>query len=133
MASNTRGRRAMRSISVLEAIEEYRTYNRAQSYSPHYVASSDRNLQEFARWLAEEGRSDRIADLTIDDARAFMIYVQERENRVRPGTRLAPDSVQQYARNLKSWAGFCTERDMPAATCWLDCASLRCPYGSRRC
>lgn len=106
MVSNTRGRRAMRSISALEAIEEYRTYNRAQNYSPLYVASSYRNLQEFARWLAEDERSDCIAGLGVDDARAFMVYVQERENRSRPGTRLAPDSVQQYARNLKSWASF---------------------------
>ena len=106
MASNTQGRKAMRSISVSEAIEDYRTYNRAQNYSPHYVASSYRNLQEFARWLAEEGRSDRIGHLTIGDARAFIVYVQERENQSRPGTRLAPDTVQQYARNLKSWASF---------------------------
>lgn len=96
----------MRSITVLEAIEEYRTYNRAQNYSPLYVASSYRNLQEFARWLVDGGRSDRIADLGIEDARAFMVDLQERENRIRPGTRLAPDSVQQYARNLKSWASF---------------------------
>jgi hypothetical protein len=29
----------MRSISIQEAIDEYRTYNRAQNYSPSYVAS----------------------------------------------------------------------------------------------
>lgn len=106
MAANTRGRTALRSITVLEAIEEYRIHNRAQGLSPSYVAGSHRNLQEFARWLGQEGRSNRMADLSIDDARGFMVHVHERDNRVRPGTRLAPDSVQQYARNLKSWASF---------------------------
>ncbi|MDP2950538.1 MAG: tyrosine-type recombinase/integrase [Chloroflexota bacterium] len=106
MAATRRGIQAMRSISILEAIEDYRTYNRAQNYSPSYVASTDRNLREFARWLAEEGRSGQLADLTIDEARAFVVYLQERDNRSRPGTRLSPDSVQQYARNLKSWASF---------------------------
>jgi hypothetical protein len=35
-------RQAMRSISVEQAIEEYRTYNRAQNYSGSYTASTDR-------------------------------------------------------------------------------------------
>lgn len=106
MAATRRGMQAMRSISILEAVEEYRTYNRAQNYSPSYVSSADRNLREFARWLADGERASRVRDLTLEDARAFIVYQQERENRVRPGSRLAPDSVQQYARNLKSWATF---------------------------
>jgi site-specific recombinase XerD len=106
MAATRRGMQTMRSISTLEAIEEYRTYNRAQNYSPSYVASTDRNLREFARWLADEGRASRVRDLTLEDARAFIVHTQERESRVRPGHRLSPDSVQQYARNLKSWATF---------------------------
>lgn len=87
----------MRSITVMEAIEEHRTYNRAQNYSPASVTSSYRNLEEFARWLVEQGRSDRIADLGIEDARALMVDVQERENRTRPGTRLAPASLRPPA------------------------------------
>jgi site-specific recombinase XerD len=106
MAATRRGMQTMRSVSILEAIEEYRTYNRAQNYSPYYIASTDRNLREFARWLAQEGRADRVRDLTLEDARAFIVHTKERENRVRPGCRLSPDSVQQYARNLKSWATF---------------------------
>lgn len=77
----------MRSITVMEAIEEYRTYNRAQNYSPASVTASYRNLEEFAYWLVEQGRSDRIADLGIEDACALTVGVQERENRTRPGTR----------------------------------------------
>ncbi|HJX62259.1 MAG TPA: hypothetical protein VJ578_06790, partial [Dehalococcoidia bacterium] len=96
----------MRSISIQQAIEDYRTYNRAQNYSPFYIASTDRNLREFARWLADEGRASRVRDLRLEDARAFIVHTQERDNRVRPGCRLSPDSVQQYARNLKSWATF---------------------------
>ncbi len=88
MAWNTRGRKAMRSILVSEAIEEYRTFNRAQSLSPHYIASRSRNLLEFARWLAEEGRSDRIADLAIDDARAF-----PSEDIMRLGAACSPAAV----------------------------------------
>ena len=106
MVANTRGRRAMRSISVLEAIDEYRTYNRAQNYSPSYVASADRNLRQFALWLKEEGRSQEMASLTIEAARAFIVHLQQRVNMIRPGSRLSPDTVQQYARNLKSWATF---------------------------
>ena len=106
MAVARRGMQAMRSISIPEAIEEYRTYNRAQNYSPYYVRSTDRNLRQFAGWLADEGRAGRVRDLTLDDARAFIVHLQERENRVRPGSRLSPDTVQQYARNLKSWATF---------------------------
>ncbi len=106
MAARKGKGRAMRSISVLKAIEEYRTFNRAQNYSPSYVASTDRNLRQFARWLANEGRPEQVGDLSLDDARAFIVHLQERENRARPGTRLSPDSVQQYARNLKSWASF---------------------------
>lgn len=49
-------RQAMRTISILQAIDEYRTYNRAQNYSSSYVSSSDRNLREFADWLASERR-----------------------------------------------------------------------------
>lgn len=45
----------MCSITVMEAIEEYRTYNRTQNYSPASVTPSYRNLEEFARWLAEQG------------------------------------------------------------------------------
>ena len=96
----------MRSISVLEAIDEYRTYNRAQNYSPAYVASADRNLRKFALWLAAEGRSQDLSGLTIEAGRAFIVYLQQRENLVRPGSGLSPDTVQQYARNLKSWATF---------------------------
>lgn len=96
----------MRSISVLEAIDEYRTYNRAQNYSPSYVASADRNLRQFAMWLAQEGRSQQLSSLTIQAGRAFIVYLQQRENMIRPGMRLSPDTVQQYARNLKSWATF---------------------------
>jgi site-specific recombinase XerD len=96
----------MRSISIQEAIDEYRTYNRAQNYSPSYVASADRNLRKFALWLAAEGRSQDLSGLTIEAGRAFIVYLQQRENMVRPGSRLSPDTVQQYARNLKSWATF---------------------------
>lgn len=106
MVANKLGRRAMRSISVLQAIDEYRTYNRAQNYSASYVNSADRNLRQFALWLAEEGRSQQLGGLTLEDARAFIVHLQQRENMSRPGTRLSPDSVQQYARNLKSWASF---------------------------
>jgi len=106
MAATRRGMQTMRSISIQQAIEEYHTYNRAQNYSPCYVASTDRNLREFARWLADEGRAGRVRDLTLEDARAFIVHTQERESRVRPGYRLSPDTVQQYARNLKSWATF---------------------------
>ena len=96
----------MRAILIQQAIEEYRTYNRAQNYSPYYIASTDRNLREFARWVADEGRAGRVRDLTLEDARAFIVHTQERESRVRPGHRLSPDSVQQYARNQKSWTTF---------------------------
>jgi len=106
MAATRSGMQAMRSISIPEAVEEYRTYNRAQNYSPYYVASTDRNLRQFAGWLTDERRANRVRELTLDDARAFIVHLQERENRVRPGARLSPDTVQQYARNLKSWATF---------------------------
>jgi len=106
MAAARNGMQAMRSISILDAIEEYRTYNRAQNYSPYYVASADRNLRQFASWLANEGRASRVREFSLDDARAFIVSQQERENRNRPGARLSPDTVQQYARNLKSWATF---------------------------
>lgn len=110
MAATRRGMQAMRSISIPEAVEEYRTYNRAQNYSPYYVASTDRNLRQFAGWLADAGRASRVRDLTLEDARAFIVHLQERENRARPDCRLSPDTVQQYARNLKSWATFlCAE------------------------
>lgn len=99
-------RQAMRSISVEQAIDEYRTYNRAQNYSPRYIECTDRNLRQFARWLAAEGRATALSGLGLEDARAFIVYQRERENLVRPGTHISPEFVQQYARGLKSWATF---------------------------
>lgn len=99
-------RQAMRAISIDESIEEYRTYNRAQNYSSTYVLAADRNLRQFAGWLRTEGRALQLSRLTLDDGRAFIVHQQERENLARAGTRLSPDSVQQYARILKSWSTF---------------------------
>ncbi len=99
-------RQAMRSISVEQAIDEYRTYNRAQNYSSRYIECTDRNLRQFARWLAAEGRATALSGLGLEDARAFIVYQRERENLVRPGTHISPEFVQQYARGLKSWATF---------------------------
>ncbi len=99
-------RQAMRSILVDQAIDEYRTYNRAQNYSSAYVTLTDRNLRQFTDWLVAEGRTLQVSRLSLEDARAFIVYQRERENVIRPGTRISPDYVQQYARNLKSWATF---------------------------
>lgn len=98
--------KAMRSISVDQAIDEYRTYNRAQNYAEHYIECTDRNLRQFASWLAGEGRATSLSSIKLEDARAFIVYQRERENLVRPGTHISPEYVQQYARSLKSWASF---------------------------
>ena len=126
-------RQAMRSISVEQAIDEYRTYNRAQNYSSSYIASTDRNLRQFADWLAAEGRALQISQLTVEDARTFIVYQRERENLIRPGTHISPDYVQQYARGLKSWATFLEAEGFTASnifTAWAGRA-FRCE--SRRC
>lgn len=117
-------RQAMRSISADQAIEEYRTYNRAQNYSSAYVASTDRNLRQFADWLVAEGRTVSVSQLTLEDARAFIVYQRERENLIRPGTHISPDYVQQYARNLKSWATFLESEGFTKANLF---ARLRLP------
>lgn len=120
-------RQAMRSISVDQAIDEYRTYNRAQNYSTSYVASTDRNLRQFADWLAAEERALQISQLTLEDARAFIVYQRERENLSRPGTHISPDYVQQYARNLKSWASFLEAEGFTASNLFARLGRPRVP------
>ena len=61
MAATRSGMQAMRSISIPEAVEEYRTYNRAQNYSPYYVASTDRNLREFVDRLPPAGCDEYVS------------------------------------------------------------------------
>jgi site-specific recombinase XerD len=119
--------KAMRSISVKQAIEEYRTYNRAQNYSPSYVDCTDRNLHQFACWLAAEGRAQEISRLTLDDARAFIVYQRERENLIRPGTHISPEYVQQYARGLKSWASFLEAEGFTASNLFSRLGRPRVP------
>lgn len=120
-------RQAMRSIPVEQAIDEYRTYNRAQNYSSSYIASTDRNLRQFADWLAAEGRALQISQLTLEDARSFIVYQRERENVIRPGTHISPDYVQQYARGLKSWATFLEAEGFTASNIFARLGRPRVP------
>lgn len=119
--------KAMRSISVDQAIDEYRTYNRAQNYSLRYIECTDRNLRQFADWLAAEGRPEEISRLTLEDARAFIVYQRERENLVRPGTHISPEYVQQYARSLKSWASFLEAEGFTATNLFARLGRPRIP------
>jgi integrase/recombinase XerC len=83
-----------------DAIRRFETQLRAESRSPHTVASYLRDLRTLAGWLDETGRPADVRALTTDDLSAFVTSPAVTEKG--DGTPKAPGSVDKVKMSLKA-------------------------------
>src|ERR1041385_2335594 len=88
----------------------------------------------YARWVADVLGSDppTVADLTLANVRAFLLWLEEEHRSPRKGGTVVghgPESLRFYARILKMWSGFLA-RELPGVTDRL--ATLKLPKVPRK-
>src|SRR5674536_20056 len=65
------------SLGLAEAQRSFLFHLRAENKAPSTITTYGKAIDQFARYLATAGRSDRIADVGRDDLRGFLVSLQD--------------------------------------------------------
>jgi site-specific recombinase XerD len=90
--------------------QEYAIWHEVSGHSTNTINLYRWVLGSFRAWLAEHGRSTNIMDITLADARAFLLHEQQRDSRMppKPGTtsrtkKLSDRTIHIHARSLRAF------------------------------
>lgn len=124
-----------RSIPLEQLIRHYEVYNRSEGKSPRTVSWYTDCLTKFARFLQNRGSPVNLADTGIEEAREFILYLQQKRKWDDSDTirtrdeNLSPYTIQGYVRSLRafySWLhreGYTEENEL---------ANLRVPKAPKK-
>ncbi len=74
-----RSRKAVReSLELAKLAQRYEIHNRSDGKSPRTVQWYNETVEVFTGWLESEGLSTRVDDVGEDEARLFILHLQER-------------------------------------------------------
>ncbi len=100
-------------LELPQAIDYFVTAMTLEGKSPYTVLWHRKKLPGFAKFLQDSGRSLKVGDLTVEDARAFIKYLMERTTRYTDHVMrheqdggLAPSTIHGYARSLRTFASW---------------------------
>jgi site-specific recombinase XerD len=100
------GRSQSTSLALADAQRSFLLHLRAENKAPSTVATYGKAIDQFARYLAGAGRSDRIADVGRDDLRGFLVSLQDASFR--------PATVANRFRSLQQFGKWCAaEAEIP--------------------
>ncbi len=77
----TSHRKENRKLEIPQATDYFVTAMTLEGKSPYTVLSHRKKLPAFAKFLQDSGRSLKVGDLTVEDARAFIKHLIERTTR----------------------------------------------------
>jgi len=96
-------------IPLGKLIRLYATFNQAEGKSPKTISWYTDTLLTFEKFLINGGRSTSLGDISIGEAREFILYLQQKQrwdgNNGNHGKddRLSPFTVQGFVRSLKAF------------------------------
>lgn len=100
----------MSDITLEQLVNHFQLANRAEGKSPKTLSWYQQNLDLFLRFLEADGRSTRLRDVGIEEARAFVISLQEQDvrfanNPFTPARRhkLSTHSINSAARAIRAF------------------------------
>jgi len=118
-----------RSIPLEQLIRHYEVYNRSEGKSSRTVAWYTDCLTKFARFLQNRGSPVNLADTGIEEAREFILYLQQKRKWDDSDTirtrdeNLSPYTIQGYVRSLR--ALWCSQRKRSRKCCRASTRRLR--------
>ncbi len=96
-------------IPLSKLISLYATFNQAEAKSPKTISWYTDTLLTFDKFLINSGRSTSLGDISIGEAREFILYLQQKQrwdgNNGNHGKddRLSAFTVQGFVRSLKAF------------------------------
>ena len=100
------GRSKSTSLGLADAQRSFLLHLRAENKAPSTVTTYGKAIDQFARYLAGAGRSDRIVDVCRDDLRGFLVSLQDAHFR--------PATVANRFRSLQQFGKWCAaEGEIP--------------------
>ncbi len=112
MATTPRRRTEMQkeSLPLTQLVQSYDLFNRATGKSPTTVAWYNDRLGTFLRYL---GQDSRLADLTVDAARGYIVFLQNRNDRfaanpyiIHKEGKLSSAYINGCVRSLRAFANW---------------------------
>jgi site-specific recombinase XerD len=104
--------------ALAEAVAQFLQHRRHAGLSPESLALYDRQLAFWLEWRGDCGHGSRLADVTIEELRAWFTYLQtehvphdtkKSRNKPQPDRQLAPATIQGIWRTLHAawnyWMG----------------------------
>lgn len=68
-------------IPLETLFETYALFNRSEGKSEETITWYDNKLHGFLRWLQENGSDGTLSDITVEQARAFVLYLQSKREK----------------------------------------------------
>lgn len=99
------------SLPLAQLIQSYDLFNQASGKSPTTVAWYNDRLGTFLRFLGQDGR---LSDLTVDAAHAYIVYLQNRNDRFAGN----PDIIHKEGKLSSAYINGCV-RSLRAFANWL--------------
>jgi site-specific recombinase XerD len=100
-------------LELPQAIDYFLTTLTLEGKSPRTILWHRKKLPAFAKFLRDSGRSLKVSELTVDDARAFIKHLMDRTTRYSGHVLrremeggLAPTTIHGYARSMRTFASW---------------------------
>lgn len=103
-------------ITLPTLVEYYATSRQLKGCSPKTLVATRSNLGKFIRFLESRGHSLKLADLSIQDARVYISYLQgtvtkfegHKFNQPLPNSKYSPETIHTHVRALRSFSFWLT-------------------------